>query len=279
MIRKILKFASLSVLLVFTVAISCSAQGENQDSGKEYVVAPDNIIEVTVYGETDLSTTARVSQDGTINYPLLGNIKVAGLTVRELEKNLTELLGEDYLVTPQVSVFIKEYAKISILGAINRPGAYETKEKLTLTQAIALANGFTDTADSSRVKIIRTTDTEKETMEVDVDQILDRALPDVEIKSNDTIIVEEYGRISIIGQVNKPGVYSLKKNLTVMEVIGMAGGFTPTAAQNGTRVIRVENGQKKIIHIPVLGIIKGGDTSKDILLQVGDTIVVPESFF
>jgi len=283
MIRKSSLIALLFVFAIspdiFIFCYSQEIQEVQRDTAKDYIISADNIIEINVYGEPDLSATTRVSQDGTINYPFLGPIEAAGLSVRELETNITELLGEDYLVTPRVTIVIKEYGKISVLGAVNSPGAYEAKENLTLTKVIALAGGFSETADSSKVKIIRIIGREKETIEVDVDQILEKAFDDVEIRPNDTIMVEEYGRISIMGQVVKPGVYNLKRNLTAMEAITLAGGFTPTAAQNGTRVIRVENGQKKIIPVPVLNISKRGDSSKDILLQAGDTIVVPESFF
>jgi len=286
MIKKSSLLALLFIFAIFpNIFIFCYSQ-ENQeiqetqrDTEKDYIISADNIIEISVYGEPDLSATIRVSQDGTINYPFLGPIKAAGLSVRELETNITELLGEDYLVTPRVTVFVKEYGKISVLGAVNSPGAYEAKENLTLTKVIALAGGFSETANTSKVKIIRIVGREKETIEVDVDQILEKAFDDVEIKPNDTIIVGEYGRISIMGQVVKPGVYNLKRNLSVMEAIILAGGFTPTAAQNGTKVIRVEDGQKKIIPVPVFNISKRGDSSQDILLQAGDTIVVPESFF
>jgi polysaccharide export outer membrane protein len=248
-------------------------------SDREYVVSPDDIIETTVYGEPDLSAVSRVSQDGTIIYPLVGNVRAAGLTVRELERNIAELLAEDYLVSPQVSVFIREYAKISILGAVRSPGSYQAKEKLTLTQVIALAGGFTPDADIANVKIIRARRGGTDTLEVDVSQILDKAMGDIEIKPKDTIMVEEYGRFSIMGQVGKPGVYKLKKDLTVMEAVILAGGFTPAAAQNGTKLIREKDGQKTVVNVPVAGIAKSGDSSKDVILQPGDTIVVPESFF
>lgn len=279
MYRKIL-LVSASLILSLSLLL-CFAQEEAKNSDKEYIISSNNILEITVYGEPDLSTSARVSQDGTITYPFLGNIKAAGLTVRELEANITNLLGQDYLVMPQVSIFVKEYAKISILGQVRGPGSYEMKENLTLTQAIAFTGGFTNTANTSKVKIIRTTGAgdEKETLEVNVDQILEKAAPDVEIKANDTIIVEEYGRFSIMGQVTRPGVYPLQKGLKVVEAINLAGGFTSTAAQDGTRVVRVEGSEKKIIPVPVASIMKGGDVSRDILLQEGDTIVVPESFF
>lgn len=265
---------SLSIVL-------CFAQKDTKDREKEYIISPNDILEITVYGEPDLSTSARVSQDGTIIYPLLGNIKVGDFTLRELEIIITHLLGQDYLVKPQVSIFVKEYAKISILGQVRGPGSYEMKESLTLTQAIALTGGFTNTANTSKVKIIRTAGDEKETLEINVDQILEKAAPDVEIKANDTIIVEEYGRFSIMGQVVRPGVYTLQRGLKVIEAINLAGGFTATAAQDGTRVIRVEGSEKKVtrMHVPVASIMKGGDTSKDIELKDGDTIVIPESFF
>jgi len=257
----------------------CLGQSGSKGSDKEYIISSDDILEITVYGEADLSITTRVSQDGTVSYPLLGNIKAADFTVRELEAYITDLLGQDYLVMPQVSIFVKEYAKISILGQVKAPGSYQMKENLTLTQAIALTGGFTPTADTSRVKIIRNIGGEKETLEVNVDQILEKSAYDIEIKANDTIIVGEYGRISIMGQVLKPGIYNLQRNLKVVEAISLAGGFTPTAALDATRVIRVEYGEKKVINVPVATIMRGGDSSQDILLQEGDTIVVPESFF
>jgi len=277
MLRRILL---MSGGLVLSLGIFlCLAQDDTKGTNKEYIISTNNILEISVYQEPDLSTTARVSPDGTINYPLLGNIKAAGLTVRELEKNITDLLAEDYLVNPQVTVFVKEYANISIFGQVRGPGSYQMKEHLTLTQAIALTGGFNPAANTSKVKIIRTTGDEKETIEVNVDQILEKSAPDVEIKAYDTIMVEEYGRFSIMGQVVRPGVYSLQRGLTVVEAINLAGGFTPTAASDGTRVVRVEYSEKKIIRVPVASIMKGGDTSRDILLQEGDTIVVPESFF
>lgn len=187
-----LKKSSL-IILVLVLGLGvllCCAQEETKDTKKEYTISPHDILDITVYEEPDLSTTLRVSQDGTINYPLLGSIKATGFTVRELEKNITDLLAQDYLVNPQVSVFVKQYAPISILGQVRSPGSYQMKENLTLTQSIALAGGFTNVANTSKVKIIRTMDDKKETLEIDVNQILEKAAPDVEIKPNDTILIE-----------------------------------------------------------------------------------------
>lgn len=263
---------------VVLTAGDCFSQ-TRRTSEQEYMISSDDALEISVYGEPDLSVTVRVSPDGAIIYPFLGNVRAAGLTIRELESNIGDLLAEDYLVNPQVSILIKEYSKISILGAVKAPGSYQIKGVNTLTQAIALANGFTDAADTSRVKIVRASGAGKETIETNVDQILERSASDPEIRSNDTIIVDEYGRFSVMGQVMKPGVYMLKRGLTVVEAVGLAGGFTSTASQNGTRVIRIEDGRKRVINVPVADIMRGGDSSRDVILQPQDTVVVPESFF
>lgn len=284
MATKIMRIAGAVVwsLLMFSgsYAQPVASNGNRGIESREYLISNDDVLEITVYGETELSATLRVSQDGTINYPFLGNIRAVGLTLRELESNITELLAQDYLVNPQVRVFVSEYAtKISILGAVHTPGSYQLKERLTFTQAIALAGGFSDTANSAEVKIIRERNHSKVTIMVDADRIMGKAEDDVEIKGNDMIVVDEYGRYSMMGQVNKPGVYNLKKGLRVTEAIVYAGGFTATAAQNGTKLIRIDNGQKRVMVVPVADIMRGGDASRDVLVQEGDTIVIPESFF
>jgi polysaccharide export outer membrane protein len=284
------RLMGLMICLMIAVSISGNSvyaqeeAGQGQQEVKEvnpaYIISPNDILEISVYGESDLSTIVRVAQDGTINYTLLGNIKAGGLTVKQLETSISDLLGQDYLVMPQVSIFVKEYSKISIIGQVKSPGSYELKGNLTLTKAIALAGGFTDSANTEKVKIISDSGDKKDIREVNVDQILSKAEQDITIKSNDTILVEEYGRIFMMGQVLKPGAYNLTKGLTVMGAISLTGGFSPTAAPNGTRVIRVEDGKKKIIPVPAGDLMKGGGSpSKDILLQADDTVVVPESFF
>jgi polysaccharide export outer membrane protein len=352
-------FISFLTASIFTRSDSALAQ-----SDKEYTISPNDVLAVTVYQEPDLCATLKVAQDGSINYPLLGKLKAAGLTERELEKVITDLLAKDYLVDPQVNLIVKEYAKVSLLGQVRTPGSYEMKESLTLTQAIALAGGYSEKADINKVKIIRTkgnkketitvnisdimnkespdimlepndvvlleeygqlsiigqvknpgslvmkesltltqavalaggfsetanlgavkiirrTEGKKQTYEVNVRDILDGVIQDIELKADDTVIVEEenLGRISVMGQVVRPGIYNLKQGLTVVEAISLAGGFTSTAAMDGTRIIRTQQGQKAAIPIRISDIIKGGDKSKDIILQDGDTIVVPESFF
>lgn len=248
-------------------------------SEKDYLISPGDLLQVTVYQEPDLSTSVRVSQNGIVKLALLGDVGVLGLSVREAERKITKLLTEDYLVNPQVSVFVSEYARVYVLGKVGHPGFYELRGELTLTSAVAMAGGFLPESDTSKVKLIRTVDNRRQTQEIDMDEIANNQIQDIRLKPNDTIIVEEYGRITIIGQVRSPGTYSLKKDLTLLEAIGLAGGFTPIASIDSTSVIRVDDGKKRIIRVKVSDITKRGDKTKDIILKGGDTVVVPESFF
>jgi len=247
---------------------------------KEYILNPGDLIEIDVYGEPDLHTSTRISEEGSINFPLLGNLKVKGLSVQELEKLITELLAQDYLVNPQVSVFVREYAKVFVSGLVRQPGAYDLKEPLTLLSAISLAGGFLPEADTTQVKLIRNVDGKIYVERINIDKIMDNTIPDILLKPNDKIEVIEAGKISIIGQVQRPGSYPFRRGMTLMEAIGIAGGFRDIANIDGTSIVRAQEGKKRsIIRIRVSDITKRGDKSKDILLQPGDTIVVPESLF
>jgi polysaccharide export outer membrane protein len=147
------------------------------------------------YGrDKNLERKVRVSADGFITFPLLGKIEVVGLTVSELANKLTYLLGEDYLVNPQVSVFIEEYSTVSILGQVNDPGSFEIKGKLTVVELISMAGGFTKIADTNNVKVIRTADNgSKRTIPVRVNDIINKGKEesDIRLKPNDIVTVGE----------------------------------------------------------------------------------------
>jgi len=257
------------------------AQTKNRSSESDYIIHPNDVLEISVYNEPDLAKTVRVSEAGTVNYPLLGIIKAGGLSIRDLEKNIMELLEQDYLVNPQVHVFLKEYgSKVSVLGQVKKPGSFELKGSLTLMEAIALAGDFTETGNPVTVKVIRKVGNREKIYEIDTTRITEQGdkSEDLELLPGDVVSVEEYGRISVLGQVNKPGSFVLRKDLTVLEAIALAGGFTKIADMDATRVVREENGKKRVLPVKISAIMKGSK-SYDVILLPGDTIVVPESFF
>ncbi len=177
-------------------AVSKAASTDAPRDISGYKIGPENVLQIDVYygRDKELSRKVRVSSRGRITFPLLGDVEVSGLTVAELEKKLTELLDRDYLVNPQVSVFIEQYSTVSILGQVKEPGSFEIKGKLTLIEAISLAGGFTKIAATNDVRIMRTMpDGTKSTIKVKANDIINkgREEDDVLLHPGDIITVPE----------------------------------------------------------------------------------------
>lgn len=167
-----------------------------EKAAPEYKIGPQNVIQINVYFGRDenLERKVRVSSTGYINFPLLGEVDVNGLTVNEASKKLTDLLAKDYLVNPQVSMFIEEYSTVSVIGQVNKPGTYEIKGRLTVVEAISKAEGFTKIAAPNGTKVLRTnTDGAKITINVKAGDIINggKKEEDVELQSGDIVTVPE----------------------------------------------------------------------------------------
>lgn len=129
-------------------------------SSSAYFLTADDIIEVNVFQETDLQTKARITQAGTITFPLIGEVKIGGMTPEGAAQSIRTLLAKDYLVNPQVSLTITEYSKrrFTVLGQVQKPGAYEMpdRDQVSLLQAIGTAGGYTRIADAGDIRVKRT---------------------------------------------------------------------------------------------------------------------------
>jgi polysaccharide export outer membrane protein len=161
-----------------------------------YILSPKDVVQIRVYQEEDLFTEAPISRDGTIRMPLLGSVNIGGKTVEEATKVIREALAKDYLVNPQVSILIKEFAKrhFVILGQVNRPGPIEmpSDESVNLLQAIGMAGGYTKIAAPSKVKVKRTVNGKEQVTEHNADKMAkDKAAPQFEILPDDVITVPE----------------------------------------------------------------------------------------
>lgn len=188
------------ILLLAFFCVSCivvSYSHSENNVNPEYKLQPTDVINITVHGQPDLTTKARLTADGYITFPLLGKVMAAGLTVQELELKLKELLEKDYLVTAQVVVFIEEYNKrqVSVLGEVKTPGKYELpgEKELTLMQAIAMAGGFTKHADITKTKVMRMENGRKKNIIVNAKSITEKGEKDKDIvlKAEDIVFVPE----------------------------------------------------------------------------------------
>ena len=276
----------LFLLIIFSIGIlipcsfrSGAAFGQTIASGEDdslYRIKAGDTLEVSVYGEPDLIKTIKVTEEGKIIYPFVGEINVANMTLKEAVDTIEGILKKDYFVNPQVNIFVKEYSKFFIVGAVKEEGRFELKGNLTLLDAIALAGGAESDANLSNIKVIRKVGKEEKQYSVD----LYTKGKDFMLESLDRIIVERYGAISVLGEVRRPGNYAFTKGLTAVDAIASAGGFSDIANQNAVKVIReTKEGKKEIFNVPVAHILKSGDKSKDVMLKEGDIVSIPESFF
>jgi polysaccharide export outer membrane protein len=161
-----------------------------------YKLSPTDVIEITVYRQEDLTTKRRIAKDGTIAFPLLGVINIGGRTVEQAGNQIKELLAKDYLVNPQVSVTVIEYAKkwFHVVGQVYKQGSYPIPEEETmdLMRAIATAGGFTQIAARSKVTVTRMNGEKKEIIPVDVKaREKDKNAKPFPILPDDTITVPE----------------------------------------------------------------------------------------
>ncbi len=129
-----------------------------QADAEAYKLGPGDQIIITVFGEDDLSMNFRLNDTGTLNYPFLGELKIEGLSVAELEQLITSGLKGPYLINPDVTASIGEYRPFFVHGEVKRPGGFPYQPGLTLEKAVALAGGFTDRASRRKIEVIRAGD-------------------------------------------------------------------------------------------------------------------------
>ncbi|MEJ6021322.1 polysaccharide biosynthesis/export family protein [Ramlibacter sp. PS4R-6] len=169
--------------------------------GRDYRVGPNDLLDVEVMDLDNLKRTVRVNAAGAISLPLIGPVNVAGLTSQELEARIADRYREKYLQNPQVSVFIKEFTteRITVEGAVVRPGIFPLTGQITLLRALALAGGFGPIANSSEVMLFRTNEKrEREVAVYDVDKIRAGRSDDPVIKGDDLIVVQRDGARAVL---------------------------------------------------------------------------------
>jgi polysaccharide biosynthesis/export protein len=161
--------------------------------GKDYRVGPNDLIDVEVFDMDNLKRTVRVNAAGAVSLPLIGQVSVIGLTSQEVEERITARYTEKYLQNPQVSIFIKEFTseRITIEGAVAKPGIFPLTGQLTLLRALAIAGGFGPIANTSQVMLYRMDDKNVRQVAVyDVEMIRAGKADDPAIKGDDLIVVQ-----------------------------------------------------------------------------------------
>lgn len=172
------KYKIIGLLLVLFLATSAAG-------ADDYVLGAGDVLKITVYDNPDLTTVERISGVGTMHFPLIGEVKLAGLTINQATKKIAERLSDGYINSPQVNIFVQDYrvSKIFVTGEVKKPDGYKFEPGTTVLRAVTLAGGFSDKASTSRVKIIRKTDKKQE--------VLERVKMDEPVLPGDVIVVPE----------------------------------------------------------------------------------------
>jgi polysaccharide export outer membrane protein len=164
----------------------------------DYLLQPQDLIRVQVFQEPDLLREVRISQEGTINLPLIEQVNLRDKTLRQAEQLIRDLYDRDFLVNPQITLVVVEYAKrtVNVLGNVNSPGAvpFPQEQRLDLVDAITRAGGFNRLADRKHVKLTRASDDGKrETFDINADQLMNKGTSDERwpLQVGDTIYVPE----------------------------------------------------------------------------------------
>ena len=241
-------------------------------SAETYRVGAGDVLSIKVYDNDDLATKVRVSTNGTIVMPLLGQVEVKQLSVHEITDKITALLADGYLVNPQVNVFVEEFRskKVVILGNVRTPGLVELSGPTNFLELVSKAGGL-DKEAGDTATIQRTNGGEENVIVVDLLALIEKGelSQNVEILDGDTVFISKAGQCYITGEVDKPGTYACNEGTTVLKLVALAGGFTGKASKSGVRIVRIVEEEKKIF--------KGVDLYTP--LQNNDVVVVPESFF
>jgi polysaccharide export outer membrane protein len=268
-----------------------------KDPSRDYKIGPEDLLEISVFEDEKLNKTVRVSFQGNINFPLLGVLKVKGLTAGELEREIRDLLAEKYFQDPNVSVFIKEYRnqRISIIGAVEKPGVYEVSGQKTVLDLLAISGGLKEDAgqllflirppnpeEGAPKKTEEKVSTEEtvRTFVINLEELLikgDLSL-NLPLLHGDVINVPLSGRIYVGGQVKSPGGFSMKgKKITVSQAIALAGGLTDKAAGSEMKIFRYQetNAGKEVITVDAYAIQKA--KREDLQLKENDIMFVPTS--
>ena len=274
------------IVMVLITALSIFPLAAQEKFTQEYRVGPKDLLEISVFGADELSRTVRVSEDGKVSLPLLGEVLVDGLTKSELEKKLAGLLGEKYVQNPQVTVFIREYQskRVSVLGAVEKPGPYQLLGRQTLMQIVSEAGGLTRDAGSDIIIIRQLPDGTSTSLRISIDELFLKgdAKLNVPLEAGDivNIPVDKIVAVYVFGQVKNPGALQVKKSAvpSLLQAIAQAGGFTDRASRGGVVIKRKdETGKEKEIKVNVRSILN--NKQKDIPLLENDTVYVPESLF
>ena len=207
-------------------------------------LAPGDSITISVFGRPELTSTVYVSDGGMIDVPLAGSIPVVGLSPSSAADRVATAYREgEYLIDPQVNIVLAglRSQQISILGEVQRPGRFPIDTRTTILDALAQAGGLTAQGED-RAYILRRREQGVDRFEVDLRDLFERGSGQiVDLRAGDTIVVPKAPLFFIYGEIARPGAFAIRRDMTLIEAIAVAGGVT---ARGSTRRVEIKRKDK-----------------------------------
>ena len=257
----------LSALALTLVGFMGAAQAQ------ELPLGTADVLKITVYNNPDLTIETKISGGGFITFPLLGQVALAGLPAAAAEKKIADLLDAGgFVKKPQVNIIVQQMAsqQVSVLGQVNRPGRFPIDASRNALDVLALAGGVGSEGGDS-ITVLRKKkngDTTKESIDL-VEVVRSGKINELDLNGGDVIYVERAPRFYIYGEVQRPGLFRLERNMTVLQGLAAGGGLTARGTERGLRVKRRDAGGK----------LQTLDVQQDDLLRPDDVVYVKESLF
>lgn len=263
-------------LLLWSLSVS-PIRAQNPDS-KDFIVGPEDVLEVQVWDNKDLNQIVFVGPDGKASLPLVGQIQVAGKTVQELQDYLAAVYAKT-IKSAAVTVIIKEIKSrpVYFVGGFGKPGVMQLTRDLTLIQAVALVGGITPSADPEKGFVLR----KEKVIPVDFTKLMQTGdlSQNLKLEPGDSVVAPLADLVYVQGEVKTPGAVKYMQDLTVLMAISQVGGFTPRAAGGRVDILRGKGEKKERIRVDVDKVSRAPEDNPDVLLKPNDIVLVPQRLF
>ena len=240
--RGCLNWAAL-MLLSLTVASTAAAE--------KYLLGGGDTVDITVYQQQDLTLTAKISPEGDITYPLLGTVKIAGLTPESAGQKIARMLKEGgFIKQPQVFLKISAFGsqQVAILGQINKPGNYSLEGVSGVLDLLARAGGVTKEA-ANVITVIKKEGDKSVKHRIDLKRFYEGDMgQDIRVSSGDVVLIPRMDVFYIYGEVQNPGRFRLERGMTTMQALSVGGGVTGRGSLSGIKASRrqADGSMKKV---------------------------------
>ena len=263
-------------LLLWSLSVS-PIRAQNPDS-KNFIVGPEDVLEVLVWDNKDLNQIVFVRPDGKASLPLVGEIQAAGKTVQELQNYLAAVYAKT-IKSAAVTVIIKEIKSrpVYFVGGFGKPGVMQLTRDLTLIQAVALVGGITPSADPEKGFVLR----KEKVIPVDFTKLMQTGdlSQNLKLEPGDSVVAPLADLVYVQGEVKTPGAVKYMQDLTVLMAISQVGGFTPRAAGGRVDILRGKGEKKERIRVDVDKVSRAPEDNPDVLLKPNDIVLVPQRLF